>query len=137
VTNGARVMARHHAERGSRLTKGGRVSVVTEFDAISSEGSMHPFASAPPAAPLPRRSEAETFWNSFSCDHSIAVLQSVPAFLLQTPGGRPAAPAQVARCRMLACRVWKRGPVAYRPVPVPYPRVRIRRLRLESCSGER
>ncbi len=41
----------------------------------------------------------ETFWNSFSCDHSIAVLQSVPAFLLQTPGGDPAAPAQVAQCR--------------------------------------
>ena len=43
----------------------------------------------------------ETFWNSFSCDRSIAVLQSVPAFLLQTPGGDPAAPAQVAQRRML------------------------------------
>jgi hypothetical protein len=62
---------------------------------------MRPLAPAPPAAPLPRRSEAETFWNSFSCDHSIAVLQSVPAFLLQTPGGGPAAPAQVAQCRTL------------------------------------
>ena len=67
---------------------------------------MRPLAPAPPAAPLPRRSEVETFWNSFSCDHSIAVLQSVPAFLLQTPGGDPAAPAQVARCRILPCRVW-------------------------------
>jgi hypothetical protein len=62
---------------------------------------MQPLASAPPAAPPPRRSEAEAFWNSFSCDRSIAVLQSVPAFLLQTPGGDPAAPAQVARCRTL------------------------------------
>jgi hypothetical protein len=50
---------------------------------------MHPLALAPPAAPLPRRSEVEAFWNSFSCDRSIAVLQSVPAFLLQTPGGGP------------------------------------------------
>jgi hypothetical protein len=30
----------------------------------------------------PRRSKAEAFWNSFSCDRSIAVLQSVPALLL-------------------------------------------------------
>jgi hypothetical protein len=43
----------------------------------------------------------EAFWNSFSCDPSIAVLQSVPAFLLQTPGGDPAASAQVAQCRTL------------------------------------
>ncbi len=62
---------------------------------------MQLLAWAPPAAPLPRRSEVEAFWNSFSCDHSIAVLQSVPAFLLQTPGGDPAAPAQVAQCRTL------------------------------------
>ena len=65
------------------------------------KGSVRPFAPAPPAAPLPRRFEVEAFWNSFSCDHSIAVLQSVPAFLLQTPGGAPAAPAQVAQCRTL------------------------------------
>jgi hypothetical protein len=109
---------RHHAERGSRLTKGGRISVVTEFDAIRSEGSKRPLASTPPAAPLPRRSEAEAFWNSFSCDRSIAMLQSVPAFLLQTPGGGPAAPAQVAQCRMLPLRMWKRGPVDYGSVPV-------------------
>ena len=49
----------------------------------------------------PPRSEVEAFWNSLSCDRAIAVLQSVPAFLLQTPGEAPAAPAQVARCRML------------------------------------
>ena len=77
---------------------------------------MHPLASAPPAAPLPRRSEAETFWNSFSCDYSIAVLQSVPAFFLQTPGGGPAAPAQVAQCRMLPKSV-ETGPIADGPVP--------------------
>jgi hypothetical protein len=64
---------------------------------------MQLLAWAPHAAPLPRRSEVETFWNSFSRDRSIAVLQSVPAFLLQTRGGDPAAPAQVARCRMLPC----------------------------------
>jgi hypothetical protein len=69
---------------------------------------MQLLAWAPPAAPLPRRSEVEAFWNSFSCGHSIAVLQSVPAFLLQTPGGAPAAPAQVARCRMLPYEIWKR-----------------------------
>jgi hypothetical protein len=60
---------------------------------------MQLLAWAPHAAPLPRRSEVETFWNSFSRDRSIAMLQSVPAFLLQTPGGDPAAPAQVAQCR--------------------------------------
>jgi hypothetical protein len=77
---------------------------------------VRPLAPAPPAAPLPRRSEVEAFWNSFSCDHSIAVLQSVPAFLLQTPGGDPSAPAQVARSRMLP-ESMKTGPVAHRPVP--------------------
>jgi hypothetical protein len=77
---------------------------------------MHPLPLAPPAAPPPRRSEAETFWNFFSCDHSIAVLQSVPAFLLQTPGGDPAAPAQVAQCRMLP-ESMETGTVAYGPVP--------------------
>ena len=79
---------------------------------------MRPLASAPPAAPIPRRPEAEAFWNSFSCDHSIAVLQSVPAFLLQTPGGAPAALAQVARSRTLPCRVGEPGLAARRPVPV-------------------
>jgi hypothetical protein len=69
---------------------------------------MQLLAWAPHAAPLPRRSEVETFWNSFSRDRSIAVLQSVPAFLLQTPGGDPAAPAQVARRRTLPYRVWNR-----------------------------
>jgi hypothetical protein len=69
---------------------------------------MQLLAWTPHAAPLPRRSEVETFWNSFSRDRSIAVLQSVPAFLLQTPGGDPATPAQVARRRTLPCRVWKR-----------------------------
>jgi len=77
---------------------------------------MQLLAWAPHAAPLPRRSKVEAFWNSFNCDRSIAVLQSVPAFLLQTPGGDPAAPAQVARCHMLPESV-ETGPVAYRPVP--------------------
>lgn len=54
-----------------------------------------------PRGTPPPRSEVEAFWNSLSCDRAIAVLQSVPAFLLQTPGEAPAAPAQVARCRML------------------------------------
>jgi hypothetical protein len=58
VTKGARVRAWHHAERESRLTKGGRTSLLNSI-AIRSEGSMHPLVSAPPAAPLPRRSEAE------------------------------------------------------------------------------
>jgi hypothetical protein len=62
---------------------------------------MQLLAWAPHAAPLPRRSEAETFWNSFGRDLTITVPQSVPAFLHQTPGGDPAAPAQVARCCML------------------------------------
>lgn len=48
---------------------------------------MRPLASAPLAAPRPRRSEAEAFWNSLGRDLSITGPQSVPAFLLQTPGG--------------------------------------------------
>lgn len=58
---------------------------------------MQPLASAPLAAPLPRRSEVEAFWNSFGRDLPITGPQSVQAFLLQTPGGDPAAPVQVAR----------------------------------------
>jgi hypothetical protein len=52
---------------------------------------MQPLASAPPAAPLPRQSGAEAFWNSLG--HGFAVVPwSVPAFLLRLPGGDPAAP---------------------------------------------
>ena len=76
---------------------------------------MHPLASAPPAAPRPRRSEVETFWNSFSCDHSIAALQSVPAFLLQTPGGAPPLRRKSLNATCFLESV-ETGPVAYRPV---------------------
>src|SRR5688572_7104983 len=59
-------------------------------------GGMRPLASAPLAAPLPRRSEAEPFRNSRSHGHATVVLWSVSAFLLQTPGGDPAARGPVA-----------------------------------------
>src|SRR2546427_762715 len=57
---------------------------------------MRPLASAPLAAPLPRRSEAEPFRNSRSHGRATVVLWSVSAFLLQTPGGAPAARGPVA-----------------------------------------
>src|SRR5206468_10296760 len=58
-------------------------------------GGMRPLASAPLAAPLPRRSEAEPFRNSRSHGRATVVLWSVSAFLLRMPGGVPAAPANV------------------------------------------
>src|SRR2546425_6530361 len=58
-------------------------------------GGMRPLASAPLAAPLPRRSEAEPFRNSRSHGRATVVLWSVSAFLLQTPGGDPVASADV------------------------------------------
>jgi hypothetical protein len=40
---------------------------------------------------------AEAFWNSFSCDPSIAVLQSVPAFLLNQASVGPRSSGEVVR----------------------------------------
>jgi len=43
---------------------------------------MQSLASAPLAAPLPRQSGAEAFWNSFGCDHtdrSASVSSSFPS----------------------------------------------------------
>src|SRR5213596_3631003 len=62
---------------------------------VMAHGAMQPLASAPLAAPLPRRSEAEPFRNSRSHGRATVVLWSVSAFLLQTPGGNPAAPANI------------------------------------------
>ena len=45
-------------------------------------GGLRVFAPTPPATPHPRRSEVETFWNSFSRGLVITLLQSVPAFPL-------------------------------------------------------
>jgi hypothetical protein len=39
----------------------------------------------------------ETFWNSFSCDLAIAVLQSVPAFLRSQSSVGPRSSGEVAR----------------------------------------
>ena len=39
----------------------------------------------------------EAFWNSFRCDHSIAELQSVPAFLLSQASMDPRSSVEVAR----------------------------------------
>jgi hypothetical protein len=44
----------------------------------------------------------EAFWNSFSCDPSIAVLQSVPAFLLSQASVGPRSSGEVARQRASA-----------------------------------
>ena len=52
-------------------------------------GGLSFFASAPPATPYPRRSEAEAFRNSRRRGLTTTVRWSVPAFLLQTPGGAP------------------------------------------------
>jgi hypothetical protein len=41
----------------------------------------------------------EAFWNSFSCDHSIAALQSVPAFLLSQASVGPRSSGEIARQR--------------------------------------
>lgn len=54
-------------------------------------GSMRLLVLMPPPAPLPRRSEVEAFWNFLSAVGDRTISQSVPAFLLQTPGGDPAA----------------------------------------------
>jgi hypothetical protein len=40
---------------------------------------------------------AEALWNSFSCDHSIAVLQSVPAFPLSQASVGPRSSGEVAQ----------------------------------------
>ena len=40
---------------------------------------------------------AEAFWNSFSCDPLIAVLQSVPAFLLSQASVGPRSSGEVAQ----------------------------------------
>jgi hypothetical protein len=45
-------------------------------------GGMQSLAPAPLAAPLPRQSGAEAFWNSFGCDHadrSASVSSSFPS----------------------------------------------------------
>jgi len=39
----------------------------------------------------------EAFWNSFSCDRSIAALPSVPAFLLSQASVGPRSSGEVAR----------------------------------------
>jgi hypothetical protein len=54
-------------------------------------GVACPIVPAPPTAPLPRRSELETF--RYSRRHGLATMVrwSVPAFLLRTPGGDPTA----------------------------------------------
>ena len=44
-----------------------------------------------------RACRVEAFWNSFSCDPSIAVLQSVPAFLLSQASVGPRSSGEVAR----------------------------------------
>ncbi|MCD6057750.1 MAG: hypothetical protein K0Q89_1280 [Thermomicrobiales bacterium] len=46
--------------------------------------------------------QLEAFWNSFSCDPSIAVLQSVPAFLLSQASMGPRSSGEVARQRASA-----------------------------------
>ena len=59
---------------------------------LSSEqkaGGLKLVAPAPPATPHPRRSEAEAFRNSRRRGLTTTVRWSVPAFLLQTPGGTP------------------------------------------------
>src|SRR2546422_8612447 len=65
---------------------------------------MRPLASAPLAAPLPRQSGAETFWNSRGCDlndRSALVSSSFPS---PDAGWVPAAPADV-RSRPHATRL--------------------------------
>jgi hypothetical protein len=52
-------------------------------------GGLKLFAPAPPATPHPRRSEVEAFRNSRRRGLTTTVRGSVPAFLLQTPGGAP------------------------------------------------
>lgn len=59
-------------------------------------------ADMPPLPPTSQNgpsglARAEAFWNSLSCDHSIAVLQSVPAFLLSQASVGPRSSDEVAR----------------------------------------
>jgi len=55
-------------------------------------------AAAPHLPERPFRAcRVEAFWNSFSCDPSIAVLQSVPAFLLSQASVGPRSSGEVAR----------------------------------------
>jgi len=93
-------------------------------------GGTRPLASAPLAAPLPRRSEAEPFRNSRGHGLATVVLWSVPAFLLQTPGEAPPLRRTFALPRVpprgkesvqpaLNKKEVKQGPAASRPFPVP------------------
>ncbi len=50
---------------------------------------MRPLFPAPSAAPLPRRSEVEAFWNSFSCDRSIAVIRQLKLSFFRRLAGTP------------------------------------------------
>jgi hypothetical protein len=52
-------------------------------------GGLRLFASTPHAPPHPRRSEVEAFRNSRRPGLTTTVRWSIPAFLLQTPGGAP------------------------------------------------
>jgi hypothetical protein len=61
-----------------------------------------PTAGMPPLLPTSQNDPSglgrvETFWNSFSCDRSIAVLQSVPAFLLSQASVGPRSSGEVAQ----------------------------------------
>jgi len=61
-----------------------------------------PTTGTPPLLPTSRNDPSglgrvETFWNSVSCDRSIAVLQSVPAFLLSQASVGPRSSGEVAR----------------------------------------
>ena len=77
---------------------------------------MRPLAPAPSAAPLPRRSEAGAFWNSFSCDRSIAVLESVQlSFFRRRVGTPPLRRKSLDAACFLG--IVETGPVAHRPVP--------------------
>jgi hypothetical protein len=55
----------------------------------------------------------ETFWNSFSCDRSIAALQSVPAFLLSEASVGPRSSGEVARQHASGRR---RGAIRFRNI---------------------
>jgi len=61
----------------------------------------------PPLRPTSRNDPSglgrvEAFWNSFSRDPSIAVLQSVPAFLLRQASVGPRSSGEVARQHVCA-----------------------------------
>ena len=65
--------------------------IAGQWPCLTVVGVAWPLVPAPPAAPLPRRSELETF--RYSHRHGLATMVrwSVPAFLLRTPGGAPTA----------------------------------------------